>query len=289
MKSASAQLDLSLYPTPPTQVLSATTGWSALNLRELLRSHELLFSLAWRDVRARYKQTALGILWVVVQPLLGAGIFSFIFSLVAGIEAPGDMPYFLFTLAGLVAWNSFSAILSRSSGALVANAPLVSKIYFPRLVLPVASVLTTLVDFLVAFTMLVVLAAIFWHLPGGWRVLLVPVCVALLWALSLGIGLCAAAVSVTYRDVLYALPVLSQFLMWGSAVLFPTSQVPERYLWIFYLNPIVSLIEVFRFAMLGAGEVRWDYFGYSSLVVLIVLFCGTFAFRRMERSFADVI
>lgn len=287
MKSASAQLDLSLYPTPPTQVVSASTGWSALNLREVWQSHELLVSLAWRDVRARYKQTALGIVWVVVQPLLGAGIFAFIFSLVAGLKAPNGN-YFLFVLAGLVAWNSFSAILTRSSGALVGNAPLVSKTYFPRLVLPMATVLTTLIDFLVTFTLLILLVAIFWHLPG-WSVLLVPVCIALLWALSLGIGLCAAAVAVTYRDVLYALPVLSQFLMWGSAVLFPTSQVPERYLWIFYLNPIVSLIEVFRWAMLGAGSVRWDYFAYSSLVVVIVLLCGTFAFRRMERSFADVI
>lgn len=288
MELQTDQLDLSLYPTRPTHILAASTGWSALGLREVWQSHELLFSLAWRDIRARYKQTLLGAVWVILQPLLGAGILSFVFTLVAGLDAPNGLPYFLFTFAGLVAWNGFSGVLTRSSSALVGNAPLISKIYFPRLILPMAAALIVLVDFLVAFSLLMVLTAIFWHWPG-WTVLLFPVCVALLGALALGIGLIAAAVSVTYRDALHVIPVFTQFLMWGSAVMYPTQEVPERYLPILYLNPVVSLIDAFRWSILQAGQVRWDFFGYAVLVVGIVLLCGTVAFRRMERKFADVI
>ena len=284
----SDRIDLSLYPTPPTQLLSATRGFTRLNLREVLRSHELLISLAGRDIRARYKQTILGAFWILAHPLLAAGIFTFIFTLVADLKAPDGLPYFLFTLSGLLAWNAFSAVLNRSSGALVGNAALVSKVYFPRLILPLATVLTVAVDFLVTLVLLAVLVAAFWRLPG-WNVLLMPACVALLWALALGIGLCAAAVAVTYRDALYVLPVVTQFLMWSSAVLFPTERVPAQYLPILYLNPLVSLIEAFRWSVLGVGQVRWNYFGYAAVFVAVTLLCGAVAFRRMERRFADVI
>ena len=288
MATEAAGLDLSQYPTKPTQLLTATRGFASLNLGEVWQSYELLFTLAWRDVRARYKQTVLGAFWILVHPLLAAGIFTFIFTLVADLKAPDGLPYFLFTLSGLLAWNGFASVLTRSSGALVGNAALVSKIYFPRLVLPLATVLTVLVDFLVTLALLAVLVAVFWYLPG-WSVLLMPVCVALLWALALGIGLCAAAVAVTYRDALYVLPVVTQFLMWGSAVLFPTERVPEKYLPILYLNPLVSLIEAFRWSVLGVGRVRWEYFACSAAFVAVVLLCGAVAFRRMERRFADVI
>ena len=282
------RLDVSLYATRPTHLLTATRGFAALNLREVWQSWELLLSLAWRDVRARYKQTVLGAFWILAHPLLAAGIFTFIFTLVADLKAPGGLPYFLFTLSGLLAWNGFSSVLSRSSGALVGNAALVSKVYFPRLVLPLATVLTVVIDFLVTLALLAVLTVIFWHLPG-WNVLFMPLCVALLWALALGMGLCAAAVAVTYRDALYVLPVLTQFLMWGSAVLFPTERVPPQYLPILYLNPLVSLIEAFRWSVLGVGRVRWDCFGYAAAFAIVLLVCGAVAFRRMERRFADVI
>jgi lipopolysaccharide transport system permease protein len=288
MDSSNARIDLALYPSKPTHLLTPTSGFVALNLGELWQSHELLLSLAWRDIRARYKQTLLGALWILVHPVLAAGIFTFIFTLVADLKAPSGLPYFLFTFAGLLAWNGFSAVLNRSSGALVTNAALVSKIYFPRLILPLATVLTVVVDFLVTLALLAVLLVLFWHLPG-WSLLFMPVCVALLWALALGIGLCAAAIAVTYRDALYVLPVLTQFLMWASAVLFPPEQVPSKYLTILYLNPLVSLIEAFRWSVLGVGRMRWTAFGYSAALVVIVLLCGTIAFRRMERRFADVI
>ena len=288
MESPSARLDLSQYPTRPTQLLTASTGWSALNLREVWQSHELLFSLAWRDVRARYKQTVLGAAWVVMQPLLGAAIYSFVLSQVAGLKAPGGMPYFVFAFAGLVAWNGFGAVLTRSSGALVGNSILVSKIYFPRLVLPAATTLTVLVDFLVALGILAVLVGVFWH-PPGWSLLLMPACVLLLWALALGLGLCAAAVAVSYRDALLVLPVFTQFLMWASAVIYPTERVPEQYLRVIYLNPVVSLVEAFRWSVLGEGRVRWEYLAYSAAFAAASLLCGTYAFRRMERKFADVI
>lgn len=300
MNSDPLRLDLAAYPVKPTQVLTASAGWRSVNLREIWRSHELLFSLAGRDLRARYKQTLLGVVWIVVQPLLAAGIFTFIFTLIAGLKAPDGLPYFLFTFTGLTAWNAFGAVLHRSSAALVSNAALVSKVYFPRLVLPAATGLTVLIDFLVTLVLLIVLLAWFWHLPG-WSVLFMPICMVLLWALSLGIGLCVSAIAVSYRDALHVLPVATQFLMWGSAVLYGTQEVPATFdigapggyvvpvREIFYLNPLVSLIEAFRWSMLGVGQVRWAYFGYSAAVVIAVLICGALAFRRMERRFADVI
>lgn len=288
METSSARLDLSQYPDPPTQLLGASRGFAPLNLSELRRSHELLISLAVRDVRARYKQTILGAAWVVLQPLIAAGIFTFIFTIVADLKAPEGVPYFLFTFTGLLAWNSFSSVLTRSSGSLVANAGLVSKVYFPRLVLPLATVLTVLLDLLVASLLLVVLLLFNWHLPG-WTLLLLPPCILMMWGLALGAGLCGAAVAVSYRDALYILPVVTQFLMWGSAVLFPTEQVPERYLPILYLNPLVSLIEAVRWSVLGVGELRWAYLAYSAAFTGVVLLGGLIAFRRMERRFADVI
>jgi lipopolysaccharide transport system permease protein len=297
LNSESGRLDLSQYSTRPTQHLTAGTGWRAINVRELLQARELLFSLAGRDLRARYKQTLLGVVWIVFQPLLAAGIFTFIFTLIAGLSAPDGLPYFLFTFSGLLAWNAFSGVLSRSSSALVSNAALVSKIYFPRLILPSATVLTVLVDLLVTLCMLAALIAMLWHAPG-WTILLMPVCVALLWTLSLGIGLCVSALAVSYRDALHVLPVITQLLMWSSAVFYPTQNVPESFAIagyiipvrdIFYLNPLVSLIEAFRWSVLGVGEVRWGYFGYSAVVAMLVPICGALAFRRMERRFADVI
>jgi lipopolysaccharide transport system permease protein len=288
LDSPSARLDLSQYAVPPTQLLSARRGLPPLDLKELRQSHELLWSLAVRDVRARYKQTVLGAAWVVLQPLIAAGIFTFIFTIVADLQAPSGVPYFLFTFTGLLAWNSFSSVLTRSSGSLVANAGLVSKVYFPRLVLPLATVLTVLLDLAVASVLLVLLVLWHWQLPG-WTILLLPVCIGLLWGLALGVGLCVAAVAVSYRDALYVLPVVTQFLMWGSAVLFPTGQVPERFQWILYLNPLVSLIEGFRWSVLGVGTMHWGSLGYSAAFTLVVLLMGLFAFRQMERRFADVI
>ncbi|MGF1634970.1 MAG: ABC transporter permease [Phycisphaerae bacterium] len=289
MSAASPQhLDLADYPTPPTQLLTASRGWTAVNLREVARSHELLLSLAWRDIRARYKQTVLGIVWVIIQPLFAAGIFSFIFTLVADLKAPGGAPYFLFTLASLLAWNGFSSVLNRSSGAMVNNAILVSKVYFPRLVLPASTIFTVIVDFAVQAVLLVVMLLLFWRLPGA-TVLLLPVCLVLLWGLALGVGLIAAAVAVSYRDALYVLPVFIQFLMWGSAVLFPLERVPEQYVTYLYLNPIVSLVEAFRWSVLGTGSVHWGFFAYSAGCTVLSLVVGAFAFRRMERRFADVI
>ena len=282
------RLDLAHYPTPPTQLLTATRGWAGIDLAEVWRSRELLASLAWRDVRARYKQTVLGLLWVVAQPLLAAGIFSFVFTAVADVKGPGGVPYFLVTFTGLMAFNGFSGVLNRASGSLVVNSVLVSKIYFPRLILPLSTVLTVAVDFAVVLGLLAILVLAFWH-PPGLEVLLMPVCVALLWGMALGIGMLAAAVAVSYRDVMYVVPVATQFLMWASAVLFPMSLVKVRHGWLLYFNPLVSLVEGFRWSVLGVGEMRWDFFAYSAGFTAVSLVVGALAFRRMERRFADVI
>ena len=187
-----------------------------------------------------------------------------------------------------MAWNTFSNVLTRSSGVLVNNAALVSKIYFPRLVLPISTVMTTAFDFCVVLILSFVLLIWFWHLPG-WNVLLMPVCVIIISAVALGVGLITAALAVSYRDALYMLPVATQFLMWGSAVFYPADRLPLRYQHLLQLNPLVSPIEAFRWSMLGVGDVSWIHFGYATLFAAVTLVIGVFAFRRMERRFADVI
>jgi lipopolysaccharide transport system permease protein len=284
-----ATIDLSKYPSKPTQLLSSKSGWAALGLGELKGRQELLVALASRDIRARYKQTILGVVWVVAQPLLAAGIFTFIFAVVAGIDPPEDgPPYFVGTFTALVLWNSTSFVLQRSGSSLVANAALVGKVYFPRLILPISSLLTVLVDFLVSAVLLIILIAIYWKSPGPY-VLLAPILLGVSWLLALGIGLIVSAAGVIYRDALHMIPIVTQFLMWGSFVMIPITEVPEQYLDYVYLNPFVPLIESFRFAVLGEGTMPWGYFAYSVGFMIVSLLVGTLLFRRMERRFADVI
>ncbi len=293
MSSEESVVDLSRYQTPPTQLLQANTGWANLGLGELKGRGELLLALAGRDVRARYKQTVLGVVWVVLQPLIGAGIFSFIFAKVANLKAPGEVPYFLWTFAGLTLWQSTANVLLRSGSSLVTNRALVGKVYFPRLVLPIATLLTVLIDFAVAGLVLVVLILSQWYVPGP-EVLLVPVAIVLSWLLALGVGLIIAAAGVIYRDALHLAPVFVQFAMWGSAIMWPIQEVPADMRWILYLNPAVPLIETFRVATLDGGpldygSVPWAWLAYAAGFTLVSLLVGGLAFRRMERSFADVI
>jgi lipopolysaccharide transport system permease protein len=264
------------------------SGWAALHLGEVWLFRDLLFTLAGRDLRLRYKQTALGMIWVVLQPMLAAGVFSFVFGTVAGLKAPGAIPYFVFSYVGLQGWNLFSGTLSRSGASLVGNSHLISKVYFPRLVLPLSTLPSTMVDFGVSAAMLVAMLA--WYgLAPGWGLVLLPIWIVMLLALALGIGLITAAFSVKYRDVLFILPVFIQILLYASPVAYGVDRVPEHLRRWYYLNPLTAPLEASRWSILGVGSPPAPELAYSAGVTLVLLLAGAFSFKRMERQFADVI
>jgi lipopolysaccharide transport system permease protein len=286
-------------PPPPAPVhgrhrlrIGPPSAWAALDPRELWHFRELLWNLAVRDVKLRYRQTLLGVLWILLQPLLGAAIFAFVFGRVGGFRTPGDVPYFLFALAGMTCWNVFSSTLNRTSSSMVGNAHLLSKVYFPRLILPLANVFSTMIDFGVTLAFLLVLIGFRWHYPGV-NILLMPLCVLIMVLLSLGIGLWATALSVAYRDVQYLVPVVTQLLFYLSPAAYPAAKVSETvsagHRGLYFLNPLAGVLEAFRWSVLSVGEVRWGYLAYSLVVSLVVLAIGAYTFSRMERRFADVV
>ena len=271
----------------PFLVIRPPRRWAPFNLRELWQFRDLLARFARRDLTLRYRQTALGVVWVILQPLLAAGALAFVFGSVAGLSSSG-VPYFAFAFAGMLGWNAFSGILTRMSGSLVGNAQLVSKIFFPRLVLPLSSVGSVLVDFFVSMAMM----AVIWPLAGvapGWSLVTLPLWLAAVLLLSSGIGLLAAALMVPYRDVQYVLPVATQLLLFISPVAYALSHVPHSARLIYELNPLTGLLEGFRWALLDIG--RLDPFttmwAFGCSIVFFII--GAFAFAHMERRFADVI
>ena len=256
-------------------------------LAETWQARDLLYTFADRDLRLRYRQTALGIVWVVLQPLIAAGIFTFVFGTVAHLSSEGK-PYLLFTFAALAGWNLFSGILTRASGCLVGNANLVSRVFFPRLILPLSVMPAALVDFVVALGMFAVLLVVYGVAPTAALVTL-PLWMLLLCAGAFGAGLVAASLMVRYRDVQYVLPVAVQLLLYASPVAYAASGVPERWHALYFLNPLAAAIEGLRWALLGtaapsAGAVAW-----SASVAALAIGAGVLVFRRMERGFADVI
>lgn len=267
------------------------SGWSAIDLREIWQFRDLLMSLAGRDVKLRYKQTALGVIWVVLQPLLAAGIFSFVFGKLADFPSEG-IPYFLFSYAGLLGWNLFAGTLTKSSGCLVGNSQLISKVFFPRLVLPLSTVPSVLVDVGVAAAMMAVLMAIY-HVIPGWPIVLLPVWGLLLLGLALGVGLCTAALTVSYRDVQYILPVFTQILQYASPVAFSVafvmSKLSPEWRPYYLLNPLAAPLEAFRWSLLNTTPPPPLAMLYSAGVSVALFLAGAFSFKRMERRFADVI
>ena len=268
-------------------VIQPGSGWTAINLRELRQFRDLLFTLAGRDLRLRYKQTALGVVWVILQPLLAAGIFSFVFGRVARLPSDG-LSYFVFSYAGLLGWNLFSGTLNKVSGSLVGNAHLISKVFFPRLILPLSAVPSVLVDFGVAAAMMIVL--LFTHgIPMGWGLLFLPVWIGMLLALATGIGLWSASLMVSYRDIGYVLPVALQLLLYASPVAYPASAVPASLQAAYQCNPLVPVLEAFRWSLLGRGELNGWALAWAAAFTGSVFLVGVFSFKRMERTFADVI
>lgn len=262
-------------------------GWAALDLSGVWRFRDLLLALASRDVKLRYKQTALGVVWVILQPLMAAGVFSFVFGKVAKLDADGQN-YFLFSFAGLLGWNLFNNTVSKASACLVGNSQLISKIFFPRLVLPFSTIPSALLDFAVAFVMMIVLVVLN-HVVPTTALLLLPFWIALLLMLSAGIGLWSAALTVSYRDVQYLLPVFLNLLMYASPVAYSINKMSPRIQQIYHLNPLAPILEGLRWSLIPTHPPTMGAVIYATAVSVALLVVGTLVFKRMERKFADVI
>jgi lipopolysaccharide transport system permease protein len=264
-----------------------SSGWRSLDLRELWRYRELLWFLALRDIQLRYKQTALGVAWAVIQPLFTMVVFTIFFGRLAKVPSDG-IPYPLFVLVALLPWQLFAYALTQSSNSLVNEQRLITKVYFPRLIVPLASVISGVADFAVAFVL--VLGMMAWYgVAPSWNMLAVPLLVLFALATALAVGLWLAALNVQYRDVKYIIPFLTQIWMFASPVAYPSSLVPEAYRPIYGLNPMAGVIEGFRWALLGLGEPPTALVAVSALTVLALLVGGMYYFRRLERQFADIV
>jgi lipopolysaccharide transport system permease protein len=271
----------------PRTVIQATDGWRALHLGDLWRSHEIVYFLAWRDVKVRYKQTVLGVVWAVLQPLVGMAVFTVLFGRLARLPSDG-VPYWLFAYVGLLPWLYFANAVTKLSVSIVANTDLISKVYFPRLAIPLAGVAIGLIDLAVGLVLLAALLLFHGATPVI-GVLLLPVLVAFATVAALSVGLWLAALDVHYRDIRHVIPFLLQVWMFATPVVYPTTLVPERYRVFYGLNPMVGVVDGFRWALLGNTPLPIASIGVSGAAVALLLVTGLFYFRRMERTFADVI
>ncbi len=271
----------------PCVVIAPSRGWVALNFRELWAYRDLLWLLAGRDVKLRYKQTILGAVWVVLQPVVAALIFAVIFGRFAKLPSDG-LPYPLFVFTGMLPWNFFAGTLQRAGNSLLTDARLISKVYFPRLLIPLASTGAVLIDF--AVTLLVLIGLLFYYqISPSWRLATVPFFLLITTLTAVGVSLWLSALNVRYRDFLYAIPFLIQVWMYASPVAYATTIVPENWQWIYSLNPAVGFIEGFRWSLLGKGVLTPLMVILSSVAASILFVSGLYFFRRVERSFADVI
>ena len=285
-------LPLPLQPAsahpPPLRRIRSDARRTALDLGELWRYRDLWLTLALRDVKLRYRQTALGVAWVVLLPLLASGIFTLVFGVVAKLPTDGS-PYFLFVFAGYLGWNAFQNTLQRCGISLIGNTALVTKVYFPRIILPAASVLASLLDFAVGVVVLLLVLLVRGELPSVGSLALVPLFMLLLQLLGLGVGFFSAALTVRFRDVQYVLPFLIQLLLYASPVAYGITAVPQAARRFYLLNPVAPLLDGLRAALLGRGEVHWLAIGTSALVSVVMFAVGTVFFLYQDRQYADVI
>ena len=258
-----------------------------MDVRELLRYSELFYFLAKRDIKVRYKQTILGGLWAIIQPAFTMIVFSIFFGRMA--HMPSDnVPYPIFVYAGLLAWTYFAGALAAAGESMVSSANLISKVYFPRLIVPAAAALAGLLDFFIASFLLGAMMLWYGIYPGA-AVLLFPVLVGLTFFCAIGAGLWLAALNVEYRDIRYVIPFIIQLWLFASPVIYPSSIVPVRYQWLMAMNPMAGVIKAFRACLLGTQPVDWASLGISTAVIALLLVSGLYYFRRMERTFADVV
>ena len=262
-------------------------GWLSIDFKEIWTYRDLLFLLAWRDVSVRYKQSAVGIGWAIIQPFMMMIVFTVVFGKFAKLPSEG-IPYPVYTYCALLPWNYFARSLTESSNSLVGSTHLITKVYFPRLVLPLSKVFAGLVDFAIAFLMLAAMMAWYGIKPTS-GVFFLPFFLFLAMLSSLGVGLWLTAVNVKYRDVAFVVPFLAQFWMYASPVAYSTRIVPERWKWAYGLNPMAGVIDGFRWALLGTTPPDSVMTCVSFIIVLVVLISGLFYFRRMEKTFADIV
>jgi len=272
--------------TKPVFVRKAQTGIS-LRLDELWEYHELIYFLVWRDIKVRYKQTALGVTWAILQPFLTMVVFTLIFSKLAKVPSDG-IPYPIFAFAGLLPWQLFANALTNSSNSLVNNTSLITKVYFPRLILPLSSVVGGLVDFFLAF--LVLIGMMFYYgITPTYGVLMLPLFIILAITISFSVSIWFSALNVQYRDVRYTIPFLTQFWLFMTPIAYPSSLVPEKWRFIYGLNPMAGVVEGFRWGLLGKTNETGPLIIISVIIVIFLLVGGLIYFRRMERTFADII
>lgn len=280
-------LERSNVENVPHLRIRPSRGWSALKLRDVWEYRELLYFLVWRDVKVRYKQTALGIVWVALQPLATTIVFTLIFGNLA--KMPSDnLPYAVFALAGLAPWNYFAGAVGRGGVSLVGSANLISKVYFPRLIIPISGVLGGLVDFAIVFCLLVALVLFYGYYPAlSW--LLLPFFLLLAIATALGVSLWLSALNVQYRDVGYLIPFFIQLWFFATPVVYPSSMIPPPWNVLYALNPMAGVVEGFRWALFGKGSAPGPILIISIFAVVVILITGLYVFKRMERTFADVV
>ena len=271
----------------PTLLICPSRGWAALDLADLWQYRELIYFLTWRDIKVRYKQTVLGGAWAILQPFLTMVVFSVIFGRLAGIPSDG-LPYPIFAYCALLPWQLFAHALTESSNSLVANERLITKVYFPRLVIPISAVLAGLLDFLVAFVVLIGMM-MYYHIQPTAAVWTVPLFLLLAVGAALGVGLWLSALNVQYRDVRYTIPFLTQFWLFLTPVAYPSTLVPVSWRALYGLNPMAGVVEGFRWALLGKTEGPGALLAVSVAITIVILVGGLYYFRRMEKTFADVV
>ena len=271
----------------PSIVIQPSRGLLHLDLAAIWQYRELLYLLAWRDIKARYAQTIFGIGWAIVQPLVTMVVFTVIFSKIARMPSDG-LPYPLFAYAALLPWTYFAKSVERSGGSLVSEGNLIKKIYFPRLIIPISSTMAGLLDFLISFGVLLGMMGWYGFVPT-WNVLILPLFLLLILLTALSVSLWLSSLNTKYRDISYVVPFLTQFWMYASPVVYPVSVVPERWRLLYSLNPMVGVIEGFRWALLGKKSPDLMIMAVSVVAVLFVFFAGIVYFKRMERSFADIL
>ena len=272
---------------PPVLVIQASRGFLRLNLKDLWAYRELLYFLVWRDIKVRYKQTALGAAWAIIQPVMTMVVFSVFFGRLAKVPSDG-IPYPVFAFAALLPWQLFAFSLTESSNSLVGSENLITKVYFPRLVIPLASVLAGIVDFAIAFVILLGLM-LFYGIRPTTAVVWLPLFVLLALATALSVGLWFSALNVKFRDVRYTIPFLTQFWMFATPVAYSSSLVPQPWRAWFGLNPMAGVVEGFRWALLGKSGAPGGLLWVSVVAVLLLLIGGLFYFRRTESTFADIV
>ena len=270
----------------PTVIIEPTRSWLSLKLRDVWQYRELLYFLSWRDVKVRYKQTVIGFLWAIIQPFLKMVVFSIIFGALAKMDSEG-FPYPIFLYAGLLPWQFFASSVSRSGESVVASANLIRKVYFPRLIIPIASVGACLVDFAISFIILIILMFYYNITPTVSIFMVLPLVLATIFT-ALGVGMLISALNVAYRDFGYIVPFFVQIWMFLTPVVYPIRIIPENWRWLILLNPMSGIVDAYRSAILGKSF-EWGSLGISMGIAVVIFLCGLMYFRKTERYFADIV